>query len=189
VTRTLKGTPIATATLGVSTVNVRGTSIVPSGAGTPVRTLTTRRSWIPDAQFTLRNGMALHASYTILDQASTANGNRTETDQRDLNADLSYAFQLPASIARGRQLVRSQITALNSRTTSCLTRQGTGCASVSDTRRQEYRGGLDTDLSNMLTGGLQVSYSITEARHLNRKFSQLIITASAQLSLFAGDYR
>jgi hypothetical protein len=189
VTRTLRGTPIATAALGVSAANVRGTSLVPSPGGPPVRTLTTRSSWIPDAQFTLRNGMALHASYAILDQLSKANGNRTETDQRDLSADFSYAFQLPASVSRGRQLVRSQVTALNSRTTSCLTRQSDRCASVSDTRRQEYRAGLDTDLSRVMSGGLQFSYSITEARHLNRKFSQVIITASAQLSLFAGDFR
>lgn len=188
-TRTLRGTPIATAALGVSAANVRGTSLVPSLGGPPVRTLTTRSSWIPDAQFTLRNGMALHASYAILDQLSKANGNRTETDQRDLSADFSYAFQLPASVSRGRQLVRSQVTALNSRTTSCLTRQSDRCASVSETRRQEYRAGLDTDLSRVMSGGLQFSYSITEARHLNRKFSQVIITASAQLSLFAGDFR
>jgi hypothetical protein len=40
-----------------------------------------------------------------------------------------------------------------------------------------------------LSAGLQFSYSVNEARHINRKFSQMIITASVQLSLFAGDYR
>jgi len=40
-----------------------------------------------------------------------------------------------------------------------------------------------------LSAGLQFSYSVNEARHINRKFSQIIITASVQLSLFAGDYR
>lgn len=189
VTRTLRGTPIATAALGVTAASVRGTSFVPSLGGPPVTTLTTRSSWTPDAQFTFRNGIALHASYAILDQLTDANGNQTETNQRDVSADLAYAFHLPSSIHRGRQLVRSQATALNGRTTSCLTREEATCASVSDTRRQEYRAGLDTDLSRILSGGLQFSYTLTEARHLNRKYSQIIITASAQLSLFAGDYR
>ena len=40
-----------------------------------------------------------------------------------------------------------------------------------------------------MTGGLQFSYSLSEARHLDQKFSQIIIVASFQLSLFAGDYR
>jgi hypothetical protein len=51
------------------------------------------------------------------------------------------------------------------------------------------RGGLDTDLLQTLSGGLQVGYSVNDARHLSRRTSQISIIASFQLSLFAGDYR
>jgi hypothetical protein len=60
---------------------------------------------------------------------------------------------------------------------------------ISDVRRRELRGGLDTDISQTLSGGLQVNYSVSDARQLSRRTSQISIIASFQLSLFAGDYR
>jgi hypothetical protein len=60
---------------------------------------------------------------------------------------------------------------------------------VSDVRRQEVRGGLDTDLTQIVTGGLHGAWSVNDARHLNRKTSQITISATFQISLFAGDYR
>jgi hypothetical protein len=86
--------------------------------------------------------------------------------------------------------VRSSLTALSSKTRTCL-EQGAGpdCIVVSDVRRQEVRGGLDTDLLKTVSGGLQFGYSINDARHLSRRTSQLFILLSMQLSLYAGDYR
>jgi hypothetical protein len=60
---------------------------------------------------------------------------------------------------------------------------------VSDVRRQEVRGGLDTDLLKTVTGGFQFGYSINDARHLSRRTSQIFLLLSFQLSLYAGDYR
>jgi hypothetical protein len=56
-------------------------------------------------------------------------------------------------------------------------------------RRREIRGGLDTDLMQVLTGGLQFGYSVNDVRHLDRRTSQIFLILSFQLSLFAGDYR
>jgi hypothetical protein len=64
-----------------------------------------------------------------------------------------------------------------------------GCTVISDVRRQEVRGGLDTDLLKTVTGGLQFGYSINDARHLSRRTSQLFVLLTLQLSLYAGDYR
>ena len=73
---------------------------------------------------------------------------------------------------------------------SCLQQDSdSSCEVISDVRRREIRGGLDTDLLQSLTGGLQLNYSINDARHLSRRTSQISIVASFQLSLFAGDYR
>ena len=60
---------------------------------------------------------------------------------------------------------------------------------MSDVRRHEVRAGLDTDLLQTLSGGLQLGYSLNDARQLSRRTSQISIIASFQLSLFAGDYR
>ena len=62
------------------------------------------------------------------------------------------------------------------------------CVADLDVRRREVRGGLDTDLLQSVSGGLQVGYTLNDARHLSRRTSQISIIASFQLSLFAGDY-
>ncbi|MGZ8398107.1 MAG: hypothetical protein ACXWWN_03630, partial [Gemmatimonadales bacterium] len=80
--------------------------------------------------------------------------------------------------------------ALSTKTRTCLELRGTPlCEVVSDVRRQEVRGGLDTDLLQTVTGGLQFGYSINDARHLSRRTSQIFMLLTFQLSLYAGDYR
>jgi hypothetical protein len=85
--------------------------------------------------------------------------------------------------------VRSNLTALSSKTLTCLEQGGDPeCIVVSDVRRQEVRGGLDTDLLKTVSGGLQFGYSISDARHVSRRTSQLFLMMTFQLSLYAGDY-
>jgi hypothetical protein len=86
--------------------------------------------------------------------------------------------------------VRSSLTYLQTAAKTCLHQGGVGdCILISDVRRREVRGGLDTDLLQTLSGGLQVGYSVNDARQISRRTSQISIIASFQLSLFAGDYR
>ncbi len=189
-TRTLGGSPISVIGIGTSFRGVRGSTLLPSVTGRPVRVLNTSSTWTPDAQATLRNGMAFTFSYSMLNQLNVANGNQTELDQKDLTAGFTHAFALPAAISRVRRIIRSQLSAVISKSLTCLrSGGGSSCTGVSDTRRQEYRANLDTDIARIMTGGLQFSYSLNDARSLDRKFSQIILTASFQLSLFAGDYR
>jgi hypothetical protein len=144
----------------------------------------------PDLQISLRNGVSLSLSLNDMNQTNTSNGSETRLSQGDLNGGLNYAFRLPHSVSRSRKQVRSSLTFLSSTSRSCL-QQTTDpdCVTISDVTRTELRGGVDTDLLQTLTGGLQVGYSVNDARHLSRRTSQISIIASFQLSLFAGDYR
>jgi len=188
--RSLRKTPVASIGIGTGFRSVRGTTRPPSLAGASARTQTSTSTWSPDAVITLRNGITLTLVYSIGRQRNTANGNLTKNEQDDFTGGLSYAFPLPRSISPARQLVRSQFTTVISKGTTCLRRAGdSDCIGVSDTRRREFRGTLDTDLGRVLSAGLQFSYSLNDARHVNQKFSQIIISTSFQLSLFAGDYR
>ena len=190
-TRTLRDFPIALIGVGATFRNVRGSTLVPSLAGAAVQGATHGSNFTPDAQVTLRNGMVFTVSYAMVGQENQANGNLTRLDQNDLTAGFNHSFLLPASISRTRKLVRSQLSGVLSKSVTCIERVGltSSCTGVSDTRRQEVRASLDTDLAKILTGGLQFTYSLNEARHLDRKIQQIIISASFQLSLFAGDYR
>ena len=127
---------------------------------------------------------------TSLNQDNLSNGNETVLDQNDVTGALNYSFRLPRSVSKARKPVRSSLTLLQTAARTCLHQGGVGdCVVISDVTRREFRGGLDTDLMQTLSGGLQVGYSVNDAKHLSRKTSQISIIASFQLSLFAGDYR
>jgi hypothetical protein len=189
-TRTFRGGPFALVAAGAGLRQRSGTSTQPSGGGSVATSSTSSYALTPDVQFSFRNGLALTVSLGTRSQRTENNGNATELDQDDVVGSLNYSFAMPAAISRARKQVRSTLTALSSKTLTCLEqRDDPGCTAISDVRRQEIRGGLDTDLLKTVSGGLQFGYSINDARHVSRRTSQIFVLLNFQLSLYAGDYR
>jgi hypothetical protein len=48
---------------------------------------------------------------------------------------------------------------------------------------------MDTDMPPSVTAGLSIGYVLNDDRHINRKFSQFTLTASARLYFSAGQVR
>ncbi|MGZ8397827.1 MAG: T9SS outer membrane translocon Sov/SprA [Gemmatimonadales bacterium] len=189
-TRTFRGGPLSLVAAGASLRQRSGTSTQPGGGGAVATSSTSSYALTPDAQFSFRNGLSLTMSLGTRSQRTENNGNATELDQDDLVGTFNYTFALPAAISRTRKQVRSTLTALSSKTLTCLEqRDDPSCIAVSDVRRQEIRGGFDTDLLKTVSGGLQFGYSISDARHVSRRTSQIFLLLNFQLSLYAGDYR
>ena len=189
-TRTFRGGPLTLVAAGAGIRRREGTSTQPSIGDAGALSATTSYALTPDLQMSFRNGLAMTLAMQTRSQRSENNGNATELDQDDYTGSVNYSFPLPAAISRLRKQVRSTLTALSSKTLTCLEERGNpGCIVVSDVRRQEIRAGLDTDLLKTVSGGLQFGYSISDARHLSRRTSQLFIMLTFQLSLYAGDYR
>ena len=182
--------PFAVLLLGATMRQRQGSTTQPvSGTVTSIVSNQTRNI-SPELGITFRNGVALASNLNLLKQETASNGSLTLLDQADLNGSLSYAFPLPRALSRARKLARSSFSVLVSKATQCLTREATAqCQVISDTRRQEYRGSIDTDIISTLTAGLQIGYTVNDFRSLDRKNSQLFLVASLNLSLFAGDYR
>jgi hypothetical protein len=176
--------------LGTAIRRRQGSSVQANRNGPPALTSIQSSSITPDLQLSLRNGMSISAGLSKLTQGNLSNGNETQLDQTDVTGSLNYSLRLPRSLSRLRKELRSSLTYLQTAARSCL-QQGSApdCIVISDVRRREIRGGLDTDLLQTLSGGLQVGYTLNDVRHLSRRTSQLSIIASFQLSLFAGDYR
>jgi hypothetical protein len=188
--QSFRGGLLTVLSLGTALRHREGSSVQLSQEGAPASTAIRSASVNPDMQVGFRNGISLAFGLTSLSQENASNGNETDLDQHDVNGSFAYAFRLPRSLSPGRKLMRSSLSFLSTNARSCLQqRQTEQCAVVSDVGRQEIRGGLDTDLLQELSGGLQFGYSVNDARHLNRRTSQISIIASFQLSLFAGDYR
>jgi hypothetical protein len=189
-THTFGGGPVTLVTLGAGMRRREGTSSQAGGVREGTLSATSSSSFTPDLQLSFRNGLSLSAAYSDRSQRTENNGNANLLDQDDITGSLTYAFALPAALSRSRKRVRSTLTAVSSQTLTCL-EQGENpiCTVVSDVRRQEVRGGLDTDLLKTVSGGLQFGYSINDARHVSRRTSQIFLLLSMQLSLYAGDYR
>ena len=167
-----------------------GTSQQLNRAGAGATSATLSSSLSPDLQLAFRNGINMSAALASRSQRTENNGNATVLDQDDLTGSFSYAFRLPMYLSRTRKLVRSSLTVFSSSSQTCLlTSEDPECSIISDVRRREIRGGLDTDLMQILTGGVQFGYSINDVRHLDGRTSQIFLLLSFQLSLFAGDYR
>jgi hypothetical protein len=187
---TLRSGPIALLAIGTTFRYREGQSVQGNRAGSPALSAIQSKSITPDLQISLRNGIALTLGYNSLDQNNESNGNETRLDQDDITGSFNYAFRLPRSLSRSRKQVRSSVSLLTGTARTCLEqRDQTDCLVISDVTRRELRGGLDTDLTQTVTAGLQMGYSLNDARHLSRRTSQISIIASFQLSLFAGDYR
>jgi hypothetical protein len=187
---TFRGGPLALVAFGATFRRRQGSSLQVNRSGPGAETSTHSRTITPDLQLGLRNGVSVTLGFNTLDQDSRSNGNETQLDQNDITGGLNYRFRLPRSLSRSRKQVRSSLSYLQTAARTCLL-QGAAveCIIVSDVRRREMRGGLDTDLLQTLTGGLQVGYTINDARHLSQRTSQISVIASFQLSLFSGDYR
>ena len=96
----------------------------------------------------------------------------------------------PSNFAKSRRLIRTSATARFMSNASCLDRPTLDeCQVISDVFRRDLLLTLDTDLGRLLTGSLQGSWAVNDAKHLNRRTNQLILTVGFTLSLFAGDFR
>ena len=182
--------PFALVSVGATIRQRRGSTTQPVSASVVSLVSNQTRNVSPELGITFRNGIGLASNLSLLEQQSASNGALTLLDQADLNGSLSYAFPLPRALSRARKLARSSFSVVVSKATQCLFRAASlDCQVINDTRRQEYRGSIDTDIISTLTAGLQLGYTVNDFRSLDRKNSQLFIVASLNLSLFAGDYR
>jgi hypothetical protein len=188
--RTFKGGPLALVALGTTFRRREGRSVQGNRSGAPALSSIESSSITPDVQVSLRNGMSFTVGLNALDQENLSNGNETRLDQDDVTGAFNYSFRLPRSLSRLRKQLRSSLTLFQTDARTCLQQRGLAdCVVISDVSRRELRGGLDTDLAQTVSAGLQVGYSLNDSRHLSRRTSQISIIASVQLSLFAGDYR
>ena len=189
-TQSFRGGPLALVATNLGFRHREGTATQPGGGGEGgVSNAITSSSLNPDLQVSFRNGIAVSVGYASLSQRTANSGNTTLLDQDDLTGSFSYAFRLPASLGRSRRRVRSSVSVLDSKSLTCLVRSdGSPCTVIADTRRRELRGGLDTDVAKALSAGLQVGYTLNDARHLNRRTSQISLLASFQLTLDTGSY-
>lgn len=188
--RPLRRGPLAQVVLGATVRDRKGTTRLPTAGDVTARQATLSEAWTRDLQLGFRNGLVVRFGYNTTDQETESNGNLTVLDNEELVGTLNFSFRLPEGISRSRRVIRLTTTGRVANNTSCLDRPTTeGCEVITDFYRRDVLLTLDTDLGRIMTGSLQGNWSINDAKHLNRRTNQLILTAGFSLSLFAGDFR
>jgi hypothetical protein len=118
---------------------------------------------------------------------SRRSGNLTVGDRGQRSADLSFSFRPPPEYLPLRSDVRTVLRYLSSHNGSCVQRAGTtDCVPIAESRRNEYTLLMDTDMPPNASAGLSLSRVVTEDVHANRKFAQLVFTATVRLTFQAG---
>ncbi len=189
-TQSFRNGPFALIGLGTAFRYRTGTTEQPTSSG-PTTSGISSRSFGPDLQVSMRNGLRLSLQYatTGSTQRNTASTTLTEDDQ--VYGQLSYAFRMPEWLARSRKRIRTTLSGRSSHSVSCL--RGAveeACANtVSETLNQELTARMETDIAQLFQGGVDFGYTLSEAKHLNRRISTMFLTVSFQLVLSAGEFR
>ena len=189
-THTFRSGPLALIGLGAAFRYRTGTTEQPTSAGTSISGLSSR-SFGPDLQLSMRNGLRLSLQYATSGSEQRNTSSTTMAEDEQLYGQLSYAFRMPEWLARSRKRIRTTLSGRSSVSTSCLrSPEEAVCGNtVSETLNQELTARLETDLAQLFQGGLDFGYTLSEAKHLNRRISTMFLTVSFQLVLSAGEFR
>ena len=192
--RTFGRGPLTLVAFGATFRERNGTTTQPTTVGETVSGISSS-TLTPDLQVGFRNGMRLTLQYSATGQSQLTGASTTLTDNDNVFGTLNYSFRMPEWLTRSRKTVRTTLSARSDRSSSCL-RTGSVDAPaatcdnvVSQTINQEISASMQTDLAQAFTGGLDFGYTVSEARHINRKISTIFLTVSFQVTLFAGEIR
>ncbi len=169
----------ATPSIGSSTEEPGGLRSTQQTRGVPVSVSV---SWAPR----ITTSLSLSNERSIAERT----GNTTRGDRRSTSADVTFSFRPPHDVLPLRSDVRTNLRYLSSLNAMCIRlTSGPDCIQIADSRQTEYNLTMDTDMPPNVVAGLAVGYVLTDDRHLNRKFSQFTLTASARISFVAGEIR
>ena len=132
----------------------RGSTVQANVAGTPALSAITSSSITPDLQVALRNGMTVAAGAQRSPAAQRVERERDPARSAGHHGFVQLRLPTAALDQPGAQAGPELVTVLSTTATTCLQQRTLPeCTVVSDVTRQEFRGGLDTDLLQTLTGG------------------------------------
>lgn len=134
----------------------------------------------------LTTGFTVGSSFRV----DSAPGSVTDSHSHDLTADASRSFKLPAEW-KMRSALRTRF---GFQQTTSVSDVSNGLAAglqsrLADNGRQAITLNADTDIAENLTFSLQSARIVTFDNNLDRRFTQIVLSAVLQISFFAGEMR
>lgn len=126
-------------------------------------------------------------SSSILNESA---GNATHTDRQDASAALLFSFRMPKDLLPLPSDIRTALRYAQSTDDGCLTLAGgADCVTISSASRRQFNFSMDTDMPPNVSADISVGYILTEDAHIDRKYAQLVVTASVTVHFQAGTPR
>jgi hypothetical protein len=164
-----------------------GTSTVTTGE---VRTTQETRAWPVSLTVTWAPRITTNLSLTRSRGTSLQAGNTTFTSHQDVAANVAFAFRPPKEYLPLPSDVRTMLRYTSSSDQACMElATGGACVGISQSSRHQFNLSMDTELPPTVSAGLSLGYILTEDAHIDRKFSQVVITASVTVNFQAGSPR
>lgn len=137
-----------------------------------------------------RGGLMTGVSIATTHRVDSLPGSFLDAWSRDVGTDMSRSFKLPKDWALKSDL-RTRIAWQHTATTSWVeTTSATSLRSrLADNGREAISFNADTDVADNLTFSLQGARIVTYDNNLNRRLTQMVLSAVLQISFFAGELR
>ena len=134
----------------------------------------------------LTTGFSVGSSYRV----DSLPGSVTNSRSRDISADASRSFKLPADWQM-RSALRAR---LGFQQTTAVSDVSNGLAAglrsrLADNGRQSITLNADTDIAENLTFSLQSARIVTFDNNVNRRLTQIVLSAVLQIAFFGGEMR
>jgi hypothetical protein len=156
-------------------------------AATTALTETVDRFVRPTLSVTWRQGISTSFDATRIRSDQVNAGNVFRTERNQTSGNLGFAFRPPAKLIRLKNAIRATVHYTASTNTTCLQTPGQAvCVPYVDSRQTQSQLTLDTDLPRTLSAGFQMAYLVNDERQINRKTSQLVITAFVEFHSSVG---
>ena len=143
-----------------------------------------------NVQFSEKGGLALSFNLASTFRTDSLPGNVAEARAQELNADASRAFKLPVDWQLKNDL-RARLS--YQQTTSAAYVQNDFAAGarsrLADNGRRAISLNASTDVAENLTFSLQGAHIVTFDNNLNRRLTQIVLSAVLQYSFFAGELK
>lgn len=153
-------------------------------------TRTTERSIAPSATLSWIRGILTAVDFSRLTSENTTAGNLFKSVHSQGSGNVSFAWRPPKALLNLKSNIRTTARYTYSLNTSCLLSAGTEvCIPYVDSRQTNVQLTLDTSFPPSLSAGFQMAYLLDDERQINRKISQLTLTAFVQLNTNVGQIR
>ena len=168
--------------------------VVPSyAAGTTGDVRTGRSERYPlgaSVQFAEQGALALAFNISSTFRTDSLPGSVADGSSHDVNAELSRVFRLPTDW-KLRSNLRTRLAYQSTGSSEYVANAfATGARSrLADNGRRAISLNADTDVSEGVTFSLQSAHIVTFDNNLNRRYTQVVLSAVLQIAFFAGEMK